>query len=149
MVQVGRNGADDLREAVKRELQDKIQESIRRKCKKFAESEEARGPGVKKRMLRFFEEDLLDIAITAAQPPTSQILKNNYASVRDEIVECFRQFSNPLEDAELKIVGTHLDAEKRSKAQKRGRVLAALNSALSIPPSMRSSGETLSEVKLG
>jgi hypothetical protein len=149
MVQVGRNGADDLREAVKRELQDKIQESIRRKCKKFAESEEARGPGVKKRMLRFFEEDLLDIAITAAQPPTSQILKNNYASVRDEIVECFRQFSNPLEDAELKIVGTHLDAEKRSKAQKRGRVLAGLNSALSIPPSMRSIGETLSEVKLG
>ena len=149
MVQVGRNGADELREAVKRELQDKIQESIRRKCKKFAESEEARGPGVKRRMLRFFEEELLEIAITAAQPPTSQILKNNYAQVRDEIVECFQQFSNPLEDAEQKIVGTHLDAEKRSKAQRRGRVLAGIDSALSSPKLFLTSQAINNEVTNG
>jgi len=149
MVQVGRNGADELREAVKRQLQEKIQESIRRKCKKFADSEESRGPGVKKRMLNFFEDELLDIAITAAQPPTSQILKGSYAVVREEIVECFRQFSDPLQDAEQKIIGTHLDAEKRSKAQKRSRVLVGLERALELHPSVTDYQEMINEVAVG
>jgi GTP-binding protein EngB required for normal cell division len=130
MVQVGRDGADDLREAVKQQLLDGVQEPIRRRCKQFAASEEASGRGVKQRMLQFFEDDILEIVVEAAKPAAARILKTNYANVKDEIVECFRQFSDPLADAEQKIIGTHLDAEKRSKAQRRARVLPAIDSVL-------------------
>lgn len=76
----------------------------------------------------------------AAKPSASRILKTNYGTVKDEIDDCFRQFPDPLQDAEQKIIGTHLDAEKRSKAQRRTRVLPAIDAALdSVPGKQESS----------
>jgi hypothetical protein len=122
---VGKEGAEELRQQVKEKLLRAIGLPIQRRCTKFVEDGKHIGPGVKRRILEFFG-DLVPMIVDATRKPTLGVLTNSFSVVELEIREHFDKYPDPLQTVEQVIVKTHSDAERRSIAQRRGRILQLL-----------------------
>jgi molecular chaperone DnaK (HSP70) len=131
---VGKNVVDELRENVKAELCKAIEGPIRRKCQAFVNKNEHVGTGVRNRILDLFDE-LADEAIEAAQAPAKKVLLQNYQKVEAEIVEAWRNHTDPLAAAAEAIVSSHEDSVKRSDAQRRKKILEEIDQILDSVPS--------------
>jgi Dynamin family len=126
---VGKEGAEELRQQVKEKLLRAIGLPIQRRCTKFVEDGKHIGPGVKRRILEFFG-DLVPMIVDATRKPTLGVLTNSFSVVELEIREHFDKYPDPLQTVEQVIVKTHSDAERRSIAQRRGRILQLLAMAI-------------------
>lgn len=122
---VGKEAIEDLRNVVKVKVVESIERPIRDACKKFVDSGNHIGPGVKARILHLFRE-LAENATDAASRPTEKTLLSHYEIVNSEITKAFRDWGDPLESAGNAIVERHEDRIKRSDGQKRTRVLGAI-----------------------
>jgi hypothetical protein len=63
---VGKEAADDLRQRVRDQLLKTISTPIQRRCQKFVDDEEDVGVGVKKRILKLFDE-LVPLVVAVAK----------------------------------------------------------------------------------
>ncbi len=131
---VGKEAVDELRESVKNQLLGRIQGPIRRRCKTFVDERRDQGPGTKRRILQFFAELVPPVCETATQTATN-ILQEAYQEVQDEIYTAFKDYSDPLKDAEDAIVASHEDRIRRSDAQRRKGVLETAARVLDNWPS--------------
>lgn len=130
---VGREVVNELRDQVKNSLIRKIEKPSRKKCEKFVNDNQARGTGVKVRILELFER-LAEDATDAASGPAIEILTARFREVEREIVAVFEQHADPLSSAADAIVATHELRVKRSDAQRRKRVLVAIGQLLDACP---------------
>jgi dynamin family protein len=141
---VGKEGAEELRQQVKEKLLRAIGVPVQRRCAKFVEDGKHIGPGVKRRILEFFE-DLVPMIVDAVRKPTLGVLTNSFSTVELEIREHFDKYPDPLQTVEQVIVKTHSDAERRSIAQRRGRILQQLAKAISAQEEEKNVGVTKTE----
>lgn len=146
MKQVGKEAVDELRETVKVRLTEVIRKPIERACQKFVEEGEDYGAGVKLRILELFDS-LARKATTAAQQPAITILQSNFAAVREEIQEAFRQGGDPIQSTADLIVERHEDRVKRSDAQRRGPILTELKHVFDQIPVLQRVGAASSKVR--
>jgi len=131
--QVGKEAIDELRDLVKNRLTEVIKNPIKKACGEFVERGDDIGPGVKRRILSLFEH-LAKTATTAAEKPAIDVLQKNSQLVREEIRVAFEDWGDPLNETANLIVERHEDRVKRSDAQRRGRVLAEIESILQENP---------------
>ena len=136
LVSVGREAVNELREQVKNNLIHAIEDTIRKKCKRFVDNNQDVGSGVKIRMLALFNE-LSEDATSAAGAVALKLLTQNYSAVEIDIRKIFDQYQDPLMLAANAIVATHEEREKRGDAQKRKAMLAEIEAVLSADPSAR------------
>ena len=122
---VGKEATDDLRQRVRDQLLKAISSPIQRRCQKFVDEGADVGRGVKNRIIGLFD-DLLPEVIQVAKGPTMRVLNDNYEDVQIEIREQLKKNPDPLKTAEDAILTGHQEAERRSMAQKRKRVLEQL-----------------------
>jgi GTP-binding protein EngB required for normal cell division len=141
MRQVGNEASDDLRNTVKLKLMDVIRKPIEEKCGAFVKSGDDAGPGVKNRIIQLFAELALQ-STEAAAAPASEILKSNFAKVRAEIHTSFEQWGDPIQETANMIVVRHEDRVRRSDAQRRGDILAELDTVFAKSPIPNSLGRT-------
>ncbi len=125
MKQVGKEAVDELRETVKVRLTEVIRKPIAAACTKFVKEGDDIGPGVKSRILVMFRQ-LAEKATKSAQQPAVDILQANFAEVRLEIQESFKQGGDPIQTTADLIVESHEARQIRSDAQKRGPILKEL-----------------------
>ena len=125
---VGREATDELRQRVRDQLLKSISTPIQRRCQKFIDDGEDTGRGVKVRIIELFDE-LLPIVVQVAKSPTLKVLNENYEDVQIEIREQLKKNPDPLKTAEEAILSGHQDAERKSMAQRRRRVLEMLTNA--------------------
>lgn len=123
---VGREKVNELGEEVRNKLIRHIDGPIRSRCTAFVNENSHIGPGVKLRILRLFSRLAEEVTEAASQPAT-EILVKLYQSVCREINEVFEKWQDPLQAAADAIVSSQEDYLKRSDAQKRGRILAAVD----------------------
>lgn len=134
LASIGKDAVDDLKSKVRAELYAKLVKKVRARCEKFVEDKQDEGPGVKKRILALFHDELAASVVEEAGPVASKVLRDNYTEVEDEIVDRFAEYRNPLDAARDAIVASHEDGVRRSDAQKRGRVLEEVQEILADMP---------------
>jgi hypothetical protein len=122
---VGKEATDELRQRVRDQLLKSISTPIQRRCQKFVDEGFDVNPGVKRRIIALFDE-LLPMVVQVAKVPTLKVLNENYEDVQIEIREQLKKNPDPLKTAEDAILMGHHEAERRSMAQKRKRVLEQL-----------------------
>jgi len=132
---VGKEAIEDLREVVKIKVVEVIEKPIRSRCKKFVETGDHIGPGVKHRILDMFRELALN-ATEDASLPTQATLISHYDVVNKEIRKAFKEWGHPLETTANAIVERHEDRTRRSDSQKRKRVLSALDNIRADAPAV-------------
>jgi hypothetical protein len=133
MKTVGKEAVDELRNTVKTKLLETIRKPIKRACEKFVEDGDARGPGVKNRILDLFEKLAAD-ATKDAKSPATKILKKNYDEVREEITKAFNQWGDPLEEVVNTIIAKHEKKIKESDAAIRLEVMRDLEQVMALTP---------------
>ena len=139
---VGREAVDELRVAVKNALIEAILKPIAKACGDFVGRGDDIGPGVKARILELFD-DLARKATLAAQGPAQGILRDNFGSVRADIVTVFQELGDPLQATADAIVESHEQRTRRSDAQRRRHVLEALETVMrECPASIGDAGTT-------
>ena len=77
---VGKEKVDDLRQAVRQQLLQRIKGPIRRRCNNFVEARQDVGPGVKMRMLDLFD-DLVPPVMETAKHTATKVLLENFQAV--------------------------------------------------------------------
>ena len=110
-----------------------IRKPIKKACEKFVEDGDARGPGVKSRILELFEKLAAD-ATKDAKSPATKILKKNYDEVREEITKSFYQWGDPLEEVVNIIISKHEKKIKESDAAMRQEVIKDLEQVMALEP---------------
>ena len=133
MKTVGKEAVDELRKTVKTKLLKTIRDPIKKACEKFVQDGDARGAGVKSRILELFEKLAAD-ATKNAKNPASKILKSNYDEVREEITNSFNQWGDPLEEVVNIIISKHEKKIKDSDAAMRQEVLKNLEQVKALAP---------------
>lgn len=133
--EIGKDAIEELRTVVKTEVVRAIEKPIRAACKKFVENNAHVGQGVKGRILELFETLAADTT-DAAGAPTEKVLTENYASVNADINQAFKEWGEPLESVANAIVERHEDRLKRSDAQKRTKILAAIDDLKRAAPTL-------------
>lgn len=134
---VGKEALDELKRKVHGELHAKLVKRIRQRCEMFVEGKKDAGPGVKKRILELFHDELATGIMDIARPIAATVLLHNYKEVEREISERFAAYGNPLDAARDAIVSSHEEGVRRSDAQRRKRVLAELDGLLAEMPEAR------------
>jgi hypothetical protein len=127
---VGKEATDDLRQRVRNQLLKVISAPIQRRCQKFVADGQHDGRGVKGRIIDLFQ-DLLPMVVEVAKTPTLKVLTENYTDVQIEIRDQLNKNPDPLRAAQDAILVGHQEAERRSMAQKRKRVLEQLGCVFS------------------
>jgi hypothetical protein len=130
---VGRAMVKEQKDEVMRNLVQKIQGPIKRKCRTFIDRHDDVGSGVKRRILDLFAE-LADDATQAASGPATAILTACFREAEKEILAVFEQHTDPLNSAADAIVASHELRLKRSDAQRRKNVLADAEAVLAACP---------------
>jgi GTP-binding protein EngB required for normal cell division len=130
---VGKEAVDELRNTVKTKLLETIRKPIKKACEKFVEDGDARGPGVKNRILELFEKLAAD-ATKDAKSPATKILKKNYDEVREEITKSFNQWGDPLEEVVNIIISKHEKKIKESDTAMRQEVIKDLEQLKASAP---------------
>ena len=133
MQAVGKEAVAELRDSVKTELTTVIRRPISTACKKFVDEGDHIGVGVKYRILELFR-GLANQATNAAKAPAMKILQTNFEAVRIEIETAFKKGGNPIQDTADLVVERHEAKVKRSDAQKRGPILAELDTVFAKCP---------------
>lgn len=133
MKTVGKEAVDELRNTVKTKLLETIRKPIKKACEKFVEDGDAKGPGVKMRILELFER-LASDATRDAKSPATKILKKNYDEVRGEITKSFNQWGDPLEEVVNTIISKHEKKIRDSDAAMRQVVMKDLEQVMASEP---------------
>jgi hypothetical protein len=134
LASVGKEAIDDLKKKVRAELYEKLQKRVRERCNAFITERQDEGPGVKRRILELFHQDLAAGVAEVAQPVALKVLKGNYNEVQTEIDDTFGAYKNPLDRARDALVSSHEDSVRRSDARRRGRVLDEVQAILADFP---------------
>lgn len=135
---VGKEAVDDLKKRVRTQLYDKLVKRVRRRCETFVDAKQSEGPGVKRRILELFHDELAGAVVEIAGPIANSVLLENYNLVQNEIEGRFAAYRNPLDSARDAIVQSHEDGVRRSDAQKRRRVLEQVSSIVAGMPGAHS-----------
>lgn len=133
---VGKEAVDELRNTVKTRLLETIRGPIKKACEKFVDDGDARGPGVKSRILELFDKLAID-ATRDAKIPATKILKKNYEEVREEITKVFNEWGDPLEEVVNAIISKHEKKIEESNAAVRQEVIKALEHVMSFEPNFK------------
>jgi hypothetical protein len=133
MKSVGKEAVDELRNTVKTKLLETIRKPISLACAKFVEDGDARGPGVKGRILELFESLAAD-ATKSAKAPANKILKGNYNEVRTEITEAFNEWGDPIQETVDIIISKREKEIKGADEAMRIEILNALEEVLNQLP---------------
>ena len=132
---VGKEAIDELRERVKLQLYEKVEERVRTRCNKFVKDGSDVGIGVKSRILEFLD-DLTDAVIEAASPVAIKVLTNNYEQVALEITAALKKHRNPIDTAFEEIVDHNEKRLLRTDARARRKVLDEADRVLASLPVM-------------
>jgi GTP-binding protein EngB required for normal cell division len=133
MKSVGKEAVDELRNTVKTKLLETIRKPIAKACEKFVEDGDARGPGVKSRILDLFES-LATNATKSAKVPATKILKSNYDEVRTEITVAFNEWGDPIQETVDIIISKREKELKGEDDALRAEILKALEEVLNQAP---------------
>ena len=134
--QVGREAVGELKDAIKRDLVQRIATPIRDACERFVRRGDAYGPGVKQRILDLFNE-LSRTAVGAAAVPAATLLKGHFAEVQFEIMRALAEWGDPIQQAADAVVEREGTRRRRSDAQRRAKVLQeleGLRDGMPVPP---------------
>ncbi|SDE18171.1 dynamin family protein [Belnapia rosea] len=131
--QVGREAVDELKDAIKRDLVQRIATPIRSACERFVARGDAYGPGVKRRVLDLFDE-LSRTAVREAAIPAAALLKARFAEVQLEILRALAEWGNPVQQAADAVVEREETRQRRSDAQRRTKVLHELEELRTCMP---------------
>lgn len=110
---VGKEAVDELRSKVRTELIKRIEDPIRRKCRRFVNDQKDVGTGVKSRILSLFEQ-LAEEVIESAAAPAVELLVTRFKEVDKEILAAFGDHSEPLTEAAEALIQRQ---EKRLEAE--------------------------------
>lgn len=132
MKAVGREAADELRDAVKSELNKTIRGPIRAACESFVQEGNDIGRGVKDRIIKLFNA-LARNATVSAKEPAIRILRENADRVRKDIQSALSNSGDPIQDTANLIVGRH-DQDPRLDPQIRDEVLRDVRDVISCFP---------------
>jgi hypothetical protein len=113
--QVGRDAADELRQAVRDRLLEATKPAIENACRQFVVRGDAAGRGVKQRMVKLFA-DLAADSMERAGSVAGRLLRERFAEVRNDISVVFAQWGDPLDRAANAIAPAEYvgDAAKRA-----------------------------------
>jgi hypothetical protein len=96
--QVGQDAADDLRRAVRDRLLEVTRPAVAQACRRFVESGDAAGRGVKLRIVKLCA-DLAADAVDRAGSVARRLLNERFSAVRTDISQSFAQWGDPLDRA--------------------------------------------------
>ena len=130
---VGKEKVDDLRQAVRQQLLQRIKGPIRRQCNNFVEARQDVGPGVKMRMLDLFD-DLVPPVMETAKHTATKVLLENFQAVENQIRDIFDQHQDPIERATEAIVVSEKTRRERQDAPQRDSVLRRIDEIISTAP---------------
>jgi len=134
LASIGKEAVDDLKNKVRVELHAKLVKKVRTTCERFVNEKQDEGPGVKRRILSFFHEELAAIVVEEAGPVASKVLRGNFMEVREEINSRFGEYQNPLDAARDAIVESHENAARRRDARMRAQVLKEIETIMAALP---------------
>ena len=123
---VGKDAIDELKTRVKEEFYSRVEKRIRRTCERFVESKKNEGPGVKRRILDFLDDDLTNAVLEAASPAAQALLMSSFKGVEEEINESLRRLPNPIMAARETILSRHEEQRQRADEKLRQRLSAGL-----------------------
>ena len=130
---VGKEKVDDLRQAVRQQLLQRIKGPIRQRCKKFVAAHQDVGPGVKMRMLDLFD-NLVPTVMETAKRTATNVLLSNFQAVETQIRDIFDQHQDPIERAAEAIVVSEKTSREREDAPRRDSVLQRIHEVTSTAP---------------
>lgn len=125
---------------------EEITPPIRKACEKFIADGCGTGKGAKQDILKLLE-NLAQDAAKAAGGPAAKLLKARFSEVQDEILAALSAWGDPIEQASNALVEREETRRRRSDAQRRTTVLAALDAIrTTIPPTPRISSSPTTEL---
>ena len=130
---VGKEKVDDLRQAVRQQLLQRIKGPIRQRCNKFVAAHQDVGPGVKMRMLDLFD-NLVPTVMETAKRTATNVLLSNFQAVETQIRDIFDQHQDPIERAAEAIVVSEKTSREREDAPRRDSVLQRIHEVTSTAP---------------
>lgn len=134
LAHVGKEAIDELKKKVRAQLYSRLEKKVRTRCEQFVAKRSDEGPGVKRRILGLFHDELAEDVIGVARPVAQQVLAANYEEVQQEITTELRKIRNPLDRAREALVTSHEDSVRRSDAQRRQKVLEEIEAVLAKKP---------------
>ena len=126
---IGAAAVKRLRDEVKNQLIDCIEQPIRVRCEQFVADGQHLGPGTKWRILDLFSEIAEEI-VAAAKPAAKKIMLDLYQQVNEEIFEALESHTDPITQAAESIVESQENYLQRSDAQRKRRILASIDAAI-------------------
>ncbi len=136
LADVGREAIDELKAAVKNELYETLELTVREHCRRFVESGADRGAGVKVRIIDMLDE-LAGVVADAARPVARDLLLRHYRPVADQIRKGFEKYRNPVDVATSELLGEPSTEVQRRSAERQGmiaRQAAELLNSLPVAP---------------
>ena len=130
---VGKEKVDNLRQAVRQQLLQRIKGPIRQRCNKFVAAHQDVGPGVKMRMLDLFD-NLVPTVMETAKRTATNVLLSNFQAVETQIRDIFDQHQDPIERAAEAIVVSEKTSREREDAPRRDSVLQRIHEVTSTAP---------------
>ena len=130
---VGKEKVDDLRQAVRQQLLQRIKGPIRQRCNNFVAAQQDVGPGVKTRMLDLFD-DLVPPVMETAKRTATNVLLSNFHAVETEIRDIFEQHQDPIERAAETIAVSEKMCRERQDAAQRDDMLKRIDDITSTAP---------------
>jgi GTP-binding protein EngB required for normal cell division len=131
---VGQDAVDELRERVKNELPQKIEDPIRKHCREFVLSNKHVGTGTKDRTMVLFRR-LSRETVALAAGIAKQLLGDRCSEVEKEILAVFHNPATMLDDAVEAIASTEGARIAKDGAKKRLEVLGDLLQIRDMCPS--------------
>jgi GTP-binding protein EngB required for normal cell division len=114
----GHEGSEDLRKTVRDGLYGHLRDAIRSECERFVASSRDRGTGAKSRALDFFQ-DLIPKIEKVSQRPVTNLFKEAFSTVEQEIRTLFERYSDPLQKVgEILFDGREMRSESQEKETK-------------------------------
>ena len=130
---VGKEKVDDLRQAVRQQLLQRIKGPIRLRCNNFVAAQQDVGPGVKLRMLDLFD-NLVPTVMETAKRTATAVLLSNFHAVETEIRDIFEQHQDPIERAAETIAVSEKMGRERQDAARRDNMLKQIDDITSTAP---------------
>jgi len=122
---VGKEASGEMRIRVRDDLEGAVRDPIRAACVRFVRAGNNAGPGVKQRILDLFNE-LADEAALGCEAAAQIILSESFEDVRNRISANIDDWGDPVDETLEALSQSHARKLRRSDAERRGRLDAAL-----------------------
>lgn len=134
LTSLGDEFVGDMREQIKTQLFEKVNDTIAKRCRDFVLTKRDVGTGTKTRILDFLTRELFPSVMNGAEAAATEFLNEVFQPVQVKIMETFEKYPDPLEAAANCVVCSEEAEKNRGDASNRREVLDKLGQIIDNGP---------------